>query len=212
MLFRDRARAGDELAERLRTVLSAADRTDLVILALPRGGVPVAHQVARELDAPLDVLVARKVGAPFNPELGVGAIAGEDPPVYDEQALAMLDLTPDRLAGTVAAERAELHRREQLYRGGRPELDTRGRTVVVVDDGLATGVTARAALRAVRQQSPTRSVLAVPVASASGMATVRPEVDEVVCLHQPPSFQAVGEWYEDFGQVSDTEVTEILRG
>jgi putative phosphoribosyl transferase len=159
---------------------------------------------------PLDVLVARKIGAPFSPEVGIGALAGEDPPLYDEQVLAMLDLTPDRLGAQAARERAELHRCEAFYRAGRPKPDLRGREVVD-DDGLATGITARAALRVVRAAKPARVVLAVPVSSAEAAAALQTETDEFVCLLQPRPFGSVGQWYEDFEQVGGEEVTGILK-
>ncbi|MDT3397123.1 phosphoribosyltransferase family protein [Streptomyces sp. B1866] len=212
MLFHDRRDAGQRLGERLREVKEAGRLGCPVVLALPRGGALVADEVARALHAPLDVLLARRIGAPFNPELGVGALAGEDPPLYDERALALLDLTPDQLSPEVARERNELHRREYLYRRGRPPSDVRDRAVVVVDDGLATGVTARAALRTLRRRRPGRIVLAVPVCSQEAATVVDPEVDEVVCLHHPEAFRSVGEWYEDFRQVTDEEVIGIVRG
>ncbi|ADI04809.1 hypothetical protein SBI_01688 [Streptomyces bingchenggensis BCW-1] len=211
MRFRDRRQAGRKLAERLREPPRGERLRNPVVLALPRGGAPVADEVAQALQVPLDVLVARKIGAPFNPELGVGALAGDDPPLYDEGALALLDLTPAQLAPRAREERTELRRREQLYRRGRPSADLRDRTVIVVDDGLATGVTARAALRSVRHREPARVILAVPVCSREAAAAVRPEVDDLVCLDQPDPFQAVGLWYEDFAQVRDDEVTDVLR-
>jgi putative phosphoribosyl transferase len=211
MRFHDRREAGRKLAERLEDMRRGGQLNNPVVLALPRGGVPVADEIARALHAPLDVLVARKIGAPFNPELGVGALAGEDPPLYDKRALAMLDLSADRLAPQVARERAELHRREDLYREGRPAPDVRGRSVIVVDDGLATGVTARAALRTVRGSGPARLILAVPVCSPEAAIALGPEVDELVCLYRPDSFRAVGQWYEEFDQVGDEEVIATLR-
>ncbi len=211
MRFHDHRQAGQELALRLLEWAGDRDFTDTLVLALPRGGVPVAAEVARALKVPLDVLVARRIGAPGRPEAGIGAIAGDDPPVYDQRSLALLGLTEDRLAADVSRERAELHRREDLYRGGRPAPRVDGRTVIVVDDGLATGVTARAALRHLRRQEPVRLILAVPVCSPQAAATMREEADDLICLHQPRSFRAVGEWYEEFAQVSDEEVISTLR-
>lgn len=211
MEFRTRREAGRRLAVLLADPKRAGQWKEPVVLALPRGGVPVADEVAKALHAPLDVLVARKIGAPFSPEVGIGALAGQDPPLYDEQALAMLDLTPERLAPQAARERAELHRREALYRAGRPKPDLRGRDVIVVDDGLATGVTARAALRAVRASEPAHVVLAVPVSSPEAAAALQAETDEFICLFQPRPFGSVGQWYEDFDQVGDDEVTDILK-
>ncbi|MGC5341814.1 phosphoribosyltransferase family protein [Streptomyces sp. AM 4-1-1] len=210
--FHDREEAGRALADRLAEDARGAGGPlpDAVVLALPRGGVPVAAEVARKLGAPLDVLVARKIGAPFNQEFGVGAVAGEGPALYDERALAALGLTPERLADRAARERTELRRRESLYRAGRPPLDVRGRTVVVVDDGLATGVTARAALRAVRTMEPARVLLAVPVGSAEAVTALRAECDELLCLRRPEPFGSVGQWYEVFDQVEDDEVTAVL--
>ncbi|MGW5639920.1 phosphoribosyltransferase [Streptomyces sp. NPDC003832] len=208
-LFRDRGHAGRELAHLLRS--RRAEFHDPVVLALPRGGVTVAREVARDLDAPLDVLVARKIGAPFHEEFGIGAICGDDPPVFDEWTLRRLGLTEEALASAVARERAELHRREKLYRRGRPALSLRGRTVIVVDDGLATGVTARAALRRIRGSTPERVLLAVPVGSPEGLALVGEEADEVICPHRPVDFTAVGLWYDDFAQLTDADVLAALR-
>ncbi|MEV6167186.1 phosphoribosyltransferase family protein [Streptomyces sp. NPDC051954] len=211
MQFRDRKQAGRELAERLRTLHEKGILPHPVVLALPRGGAAVAREVAHVLDAPLDVLVVRKIGAPFQEELGVGAIAGDDPPLFDERALDRLGLSEAALAGTVEREREEVRRREQRYRRGRPALDLRGRTVIVVDDGLATGATARAALRRVRRESPGRVVLAVPVCSPEAVALLRGEADDVVCLHRPEQFMAVGLWYENFDQLTDDEVLDALH-
>jgi predicted phosphoribosyltransferase len=211
MQFHDRRQAGRELAERLRIRQEKGALPDPVVLALPRGGVAVAHEVARVLDAPLDVLVVRKIGAPFQEELGVGAIVGEDDPLFDERTLRQLGLDETMLAPVVARERAELHRRERLYRQGRPTPDLRGRTAIVVDDGLATGSTARAALRFVRRQAPARVVLAVPVGSPQGADLMRAEADEVLCLHRPPTFTSVGLCYEEFGQLTDEDVLRALR-
>ncbi|MFI6411891.1 phosphoribosyltransferase [Streptomyces sp. NPDC050585] len=208
--FEDRRDAGRRLGERIRERAAAQAWPDPVVLALPRGGVPVGAEVARALEAPLDVLVVRKIGLPGQPEVGIGAIAGEAPPLFDERALEMLGITPDELGADVARERAELHRREALYRRGAPAPDLRERAVVLVDDGLATGVTARAAARLLRGEEPERVVLAVPVGDRRATAELRAEVDDVVCLSEPGDFRAVGLWYEDFDQVPDDEVIRIL--
>ncbi|MER6068591.1 phosphoribosyltransferase [Streptomyces sp. NPDC001817] len=212
MRFHDRVHAGRELAERLRIRQEAGALTHPVVLALPRGGVTVAREVARALEAPLDVLVARKIGAPFQEELGVGALAGDDPPLFDERTLDELGLDEAALDDVVERERAELHRREERYRQGRPAPELRDRTVILVDDGVATGATARAALRWLRRQSPERLVLAVPVCSPQAADLLRGEADEVLCLQRPTVFLAVGEWYEDFEQLTDDDVLAALHG
>ncbi|MEW2078294.1 phosphoribosyltransferase [Streptomyces sp. NPDC012403] len=211
MRFRDRRQAGRELAARLRERQDEGALPEPVVLALPRGGVAVAVEVARALDAPLDVLVVRKIGAPFHEEFGVGAMAGDGIPLFDEDALLRLGITEADLAPVVERERTELRRREQRYRQGRPAPELGGRTVIVVDDGLATGSTARAALRALRAQDPGHLVLAVPVGAAEGVALMRSEADEVVCLHEPAAFMAVGQWYEEFDQLTDEDVLDALH-
>ncbi|GGQ10374.1 phosphoribosyltransferase [Streptomyces mutabilis] len=210
MGFQNRREAGRQLALRLREWASDRELVRPVVLALPRGGVPVAAEVAHALDAPLDVLVARKIGLPGRPETGIGAIVGDDPPLFDQRALRMLGLTEDRLAPDVARERDELNRRTLLYRGDRSAPDVQGRAVIVVDDGLATGATARAALRHLRPLRPDRLILAVPVSAPETAVEMRAEADEVVCLRQPPDFGAVGLWYDDFDQVGDDEVIRVL--
>ncbi|GGL64580.1 phosphoribosyltransferase [Streptomyces fumigatiscleroticus] len=212
MRFRDRRQAGQLLARELAQLRDRGVLPDPVVLALPRGGVAVAGEVARALGAPLDVLVVRKIGAPFQEEFGVGAIAGDDDPLYDTRALDRLRLDEAALAPVVARERAELRRREERYRQGRPALDLRGRTAIVVDDGLATGWTARAALRSLRRRGPARTVLAVPVCAPESARAMRGEADVVVCPHRPAAFRAVGLWYEDFEQLTDEDVLKVLYG
>jgi len=180
------------------------------VLALPRGGVPVGREVSMALGVPLDVLVTRKIGYPLQPELGVGAVAEGGQPVFDEEMLARLGLTATALAPVVSRERAELGRRIAVYRRGRPTVAVRGMDVIVTDDGLATGVTARAALRAVRAAGARRTVLAVPVAAPSSAAAMLAEADLVVALAAPPAFRAVGEWYRSFGQLNDADVVSLL--
>jgi putative phosphoribosyl transferase len=181
-----------------------------VVLALPRGGVPVGREVSMAAGVPLDVLVTRKIGYPLQPELGVGAVAEGGQPVFDEEMLARLGLTAAALAPVVSTERAELGRRIAVYRGGRPMVAVRGNDVIIADDGLATGVTARAALRAVRAAGARRTVLAVPVAAPSSAAAMLSEADLVIVLAAPPQFRAVGEWYQSFDQLEDADVVMLL--
>ncbi|MFB4308998.1 phosphoribosyltransferase [Actinomadura sp. GTD37] len=205
--YADRAEAGRVLAERLVPLgLEGA-----AVLALPRGGVPVGYEVARRLGSRLDVLVTRKIGFPPQPELGVGAIAEGGSPVFDGELLSRLGLRPEDLAATVAAERAELDRRVAAYRRGRALPEIAGRPVIVVDDGLATGGTARAALRALRERGPSRLVLAVPVGAAETVRALEAEADEAVVPAAPWAFRAVGQWYRDFGQLTDADVTAWLE-
>jgi predicted phosphoribosyltransferase len=209
--FHDRAHAGRELAEHLRILQEKGLLPHPVVLALPRGGVTVAEQVARALGADLDVLVVRKIGAPFHEEFGVGALAGDEPPLFDRRSLDQTGLTEDDLAPVVERERAELRRREERYRQGRPAPELEGRTVILVDDGLATGATARAAVHAVRGRQPERIVVAVPVASHEAVELLRHEADDVVCLLRPSPFHAVGLWYENFDQLTDDDVLKALH-
>ena len=207
MRFQDRADAGRRLGQRLRDLGLRSP----VVLGLPRGGVPVAALVASALGAPFDVFVARKIGAPGRPELGIGAIAegGAEPVV--SVAAGAAGIGPERLRGLAAAEQRELARRVAVYRGGRSLPALAGQDVVVVDDGLATGVTAEAAVRALRRERPARLVLAVPVCAADTRGRLAELADEVVCLHAPVDFTAVGEWYDDFSQITDEQVLALLR-
>jgi len=207
--FPDRAYAGLLLGHWLKEIHSFySERT--VVAALPRGGVAVGAGVAWCLDLPLDVLVTRKIGHPEEPELGVGAIAEGGEPVFDAEMLDRVGLVPADLAEVVARERAELARRVAVYRGGRPPPEFAGRDVIVVDDGLATGVTARAALRALRDVGAASTMLAVPVASAAAVSAMKAETGEVVTLVTPRRFRSVGEWYAEFGQLTDADVLTLL--
>ncbi|MDP9343460.1 MAG: phosphoribosyltransferase [Actinomycetota bacterium] len=205
MIFADRTEAGIQLAE----ALSRFEGDDAVVLAIPRGGVVVAEPVARRLSAPLDVVVPRKVGAPGNPELGLGAVA-PGVRVLDERLIRDLGVTPDYLEQEIAAQEDEIARRLKVFRRGRLPVDVTGRTVIVVDDGVATGGTAVAACRWARAHGAGRVVLAVPVAPRQAIPTLGEEVDELVVLATPDPFYAVGQWYRDFEQVSDEEVARIL--
>lgn len=205
--FADRRDAGRQLAERL---LPVADEHPIVV-ALPRGGVPVAQEIAAALEAPLEVLVVRKLGAPHNPEYGIGAIAEGGMRVIDAEAIAVLGINGGTIDSITERETAELNRRVVAYRRERPPLDLEGRTAIVVDDGVATGVTDTAALRAVRRQGPRWTILAVPVCAPESAMRLRDEADEVVCLRTPALLYGVGQWYRDFSQVSDDEVVAALQ-
>lgn len=207
-MFRDRKDAGQKLAARLRRYASE----NPVVLALPRGGVPVGYEVARVLNASLDVIVVRKLGAPEQPELAVGAVVDGDHPerVLNEDVVRLLNVSDDYLRREVAVKLEEIRQRQERYRGGHPPIDIAGRTVIVVDDGIATGASMRAALRGVRRARPKRLILAVPVAPPDTIEALRPEVDELICLSAPAFFGAVGEFYADFGQTTDVEVIQLL--
>jgi len=207
-MFRDRAEAGRRLAEELKRRLGDED---VVVLGLPRGGVPVAFEVARELDAPLDVIVVRKLGVPYQPELGMGAIGEDGVRVLNDQVLALARVGEDEVAAVERSERAELERRATRFRGRRPRASLVGRTAVVVDDGIATGSTARAACQVARAHGASRVILAVPVAPRSSLASLAEIADELVCLATPEPFYAVGQFYRDFSQTSDEEVVEFLE-
>ena len=205
--FRDRSDAGRQLAGQLERLRG---EPNLLVLALPRGGVPVGFEVAQTLAAPLDVFVVRKLGVPGHEELAMGAIATGGARVLNDEVVARLGITPAVLQSVTAREATEVARRERLYRGDRPAPEVFGRTAILVDDGLATGATMRAAVSAVRQQAPALIVVAVPTGSGETCRDLRDDADEVVCLITPDPFLAVGFWYDDFGQVSDDEVRALL--
>jgi putative phosphoribosyl transferase len=205
-VFADRDDGGRRLAAELRR----RDWADPLVLGLARGGVPVAAVVARRLGAELDVAVARKIGAPGRREYGVGAVTPDGPAIYDETILRALKLTAARMARAESRERAEARRRLERYRAGREPLRLAGRDVLLVDDGLATGVTATAALRDVRAAGPRTVVFAAPVAAPGAAARLREEADDVVCVAEPPEFRAVGQWYADFRQTGDEDVLRLL--
>jgi putative phosphoribosyl transferase len=206
--FRDRFEAGRFLAGKLGEY---ANLTDVIVLALPRGGVPVAYEVARTLRAPLDVFLVRKLGVPGHEELAMGAIASGGVRVLNDDAVEMLKVPPHVVDLVAAKELNELRRRERAYRDAQPSPDVRGKTVILVDDGLATGSTMRAAAKALRRLSPARIVVAVPVAADRTCDEFRAEVDEIVCAVTPEPFHAVGLWYEDFSQTTDAEVSDLLN-
>jgi predicted phosphoribosyltransferase len=207
MLFQDRRDAGRALAEKLAKY---ADRPDVIVLALPRGGVPVAFEVARALHAPLDVFLVRKLGLPGHEELAMGAIATGGVRVLNEVA-ETLRVPKDVIEAVTAREQRELQRRERAFRGDRPPPDVRGKVVILVDDGLATGSTMRAAVAALRRQKPARIVVAVPVGAPETCAEFQDEADEAVCARTPQPFYAVGVWYNDFSQTADDEVRDLLE-
>lgn len=206
-MFTDRTDAGKQLAERLRHLRGE----DVVVLGLPRGGIPVAHEVARALDAPLDVVVVRKLGVPFRPELGMGAIGEGGARVINEEVVRSTRVTEDELAGIEEWEHVELERRAKRYRGDRPRIQLRGRTAVIVDDGIATGSTARAACEVARAMGAARVVLAVPIAPSGWRSSLRGVADELICVDSAFPFFAIGQFYDDFSQTTDDEVTACLH-
>ncbi len=207
MIFRDRKEGGEVLASLLRRY---ANRGDVVVLALPRGGVPVGYELARSLDAPLDVFVVRKLGTPGHEELAMGALASGNVRVLNHEVLSELAIPPEMVDRVTEREQQELARRERLYRGDRPPLDIRGRTAILTDDGVATGSTMQAGVMALRRLEPERIVVAVPVASWRACEDLGRFADEVVCPQTPEPFYAVGAWYDDFTQTTDEEVRELL--
>jgi putative phosphoribosyl transferase len=204
--FRDRRDAGARLAERLEHLRAESP----AVLGLPRGGVPVAFEVATTLGAPLDVIVVRKLGVPVQPELGMGAVGEGGVIVLNEEVVRLARVSDEDVTRIAARERAEVDRRARRFRGGRPRVDVTGRTVVIVDDGIATGSTARAAMQVARAQGATRVVLGIPVGAPDTIAAMRSEADEVVCVETPLGFLAVGQAYESFTQTTDEEVVRLL--
>jgi putative phosphoribosyl transferase len=207
-MFIDRKDAGQQLAGALEKMHLEAP----VVLALPRGGVPVGFEVASRLKAPLDIMVVRKLGAPGQPELGLGAMVDGDNPqsVLNEEIIRELEVSPEYLRREIDSELKEIRRRQDLYRKGRPSIEVAGRTAIVVDDGIATGGSIRAALRGVGRQAPAKLVVGVPLAPPDTIESLRPEADEIVCLETPALFYAIGEFYEDFSQTTDKEVIDLL--
>lgn len=205
--FRDRVDAGRRLAARLA---GRPELADAVVLALPRGGVPVGYEIAKALDADLDVMVVRKLGVPGHEELAMGAIASGGVRIMNDEVLSMLYIPEDEVERVVAREQAELDRRERAYRGGRPAPRVQGRTAILVDDGVATGSTIRAAIAAVRRREPARVVVAVPVAPPDVCEMLAREADEAICLLTPEPFAAISIWYDSFPQLTDDEVRALL--
>ncbi len=210
MIFRNRSEAGRLLARRLLSEFPTLRREDPVVLAIPRGGVPVGYEIALALDAPLDVFIARKLGAPGHEELGIGAVAPGGTRILDTAAIRMLGVPDDYIEAVTARELEELERRLRRFRGDRPPPRIAGRAVVLVDDGLATGVTARAALAALRRDGAARLVFAAPVCSAEASNALARHADAIVCAAVPRQFYGVGAWYHDFTQTSDEEVIALL--
>jgi predicted phosphoribosyltransferase len=204
--FRDRRDAGRQLADRLASQVGR----EALVLGLPRGGVPVAYEIARTLDLPLDVFVVRKLGVPGREELAAGALASGGVRVLNEDVVSALDIPPEVLDAVEAREAAELERRERVYRGNRPGPSLRDREVILVDDGMATGASMRAAVRAVRAASPARVVVAVPVAAPEAVEALRMDADDVTVVSMPAWLDGVGQWYDDFAQTSDEEVRGLL--
>lgn len=208
MLFQDRTEAGRILADRLAAY---ANYPDAMVLALPRGGVPVAFEVAEALRLPLDIFVVRKLGLPGHEEFAIGAIASGGARVLNQDLLRQLSLSDEIIEHIVAREQRELERRERTYRGQRPMLDVRDRTIIIVDDGLATGSSMRAAIAALRQKWPAKLIVAVPVGARVTCSELEALADEVICLETPENFSAVGLWYRDFSQITDEEVIDLLE-
>lgn len=206
--FKDRSDAGEQLSRRL---IAYQDRSDVIIVGLPRGGIPVAYQVASKLHLPLEIVIVRKLGMPGHKEFAIGAIASGDTHYLQDEVIHAFSVPQNAIEIVLQEELIELNRRENLYRTGQSPLSLRHQTIILVDDGLATGSTMKAAVRAIRKQNPERIIVAVPVASLSAIQGLQTEADEVISLHTPEPFFAVGQWYEIFDQTSDKEVIRLLR-
>lgn len=206
--FRNRTEAGQLLAKKLTPY---ANRTDVLVLGLPRGGVPIAYEIAKSLNVPLDICLVRKLGAPGNRELAMGAIATGGIMVLNDDVVESLSVSQETIAKVVALEEKELERRDRAYRGARPFPDVQGRAILLVDDGIATGATLRAAIATLRQQQPASIIVAIPVAPLSTYNELKAEVDEVVCLATPEHFYSISIWYDEFRQTTDEEVRELLE-
>lgn len=208
MMFKNRTDAGRKLAQALEKYKNAANT---VILALPRGGVVVGYQVAKKLNLPLDIVVPRKIGAPGNPEFAIGAITETGEGIFDEETIKTYNISKDYIENEIKKEKAEAERRLKLYRGKRPCLVLTGKTVIVLDDGLATGLTMRAAIKTVKARNPRRIVVAIPIGPPDSIEMIKREVDEIIYLDAPFFFGAVGAFYEEFSQTTDEEVIELLE-
>jgi len=208
MLFQDRREAGSSLA---RELSSFKGKADLIVLGIPRGGVVVGHEIAKALDAPLDVYITRKIGAPHNPELAIGAVASDGTLLIDHQLVRRLGVSQDYVDQESERQKQEITRRVAEYRGDRPGLELAGKAVILVDDGVATGATTLATVRAIKSQQPSELILAVPVGPQDSIESLRQEVDQLVCLHAPEVFWAVGAFYNVFDQTSDEEVKTLLK-
>ncbi|KTC80533.1 phosphoribosyltransferase [Legionella cherrii] len=208
MNYDNRNQAGRVLADLLRDYTA---RTDVVVLALPRGGVPVAYEVATKLSLPLDIFIVRKLGTPGHEELAMGAIASGGIAVFNQEVVNILHIQKDAIDKIKQSEQEELSRRELVYRGNRPFPELSGKTIILVDDGIATGYTMRAAIAALKQKKPAKIIVAVPVAAQSTCDEIAPLVDEIICPKRPTNFYAVGLWYNDFSQTTDDEVIELLQ-
>jgi putative phosphoribosyl transferase len=208
MIFKNRVEAGQKLAETLEKFKDAKDTT---ILALPRGGVVVGYEVAKKLNLPLDIVVPRKIGAPGNPEFAIGAVGETGEGIFEEMVIGAYGITESYLQNEIKKEKAEAERRLKLYRGSRPPIDLKNKTVILVDDGLATGLTMRAAIKTVKKLGVNKIIVTVPITSPEAAELVKKEVDEIIYLEAPAFFGAVGSFYEEFGQTTDDEVIELLK-